>query len=98
MINDYFPQVNLGVYDENLASTQGVINFLRHLKKYVPENGSYPVLVNGDQLSVERTVSARLCMASSSEKRDRFIDMEPTPQDFHMRCHLLQVLTLDKSM
>ena len=60
--------VHLGVINENPSSGQGVVNILKHLSKYVPdgkEERHGNVICHGDQLSVERMIESRICMALS---------------------------------
>jgi hypothetical protein len=60
--------VNLGVVKENPSTCKGVIEILKHLHPHVPStaNGeSYQLISHGDQLSVERSIDAKLAMAGN---------------------------------
>ena len=79
---------------ENPSSGKGVIEIMKTLNKYVPMKTSsipHPVMCNGDQLSIERMVDARHIQATSSTPLNRMCGLEPSPQEFHKRCIVLQV-------
>ena len=86
-------KVPQGIIEENPASAKGVVEIMKHLKRFSPSSGDkqYPNLCNGDKLSVERMVQARIAMAGSEDPGNRLVGLEPTPQEFHKRCLMLQV-------
>ena len=62
--------------------------------KYVPdckEDRHENVICHGDQLSVERMIKSRICMALSWEPKHRLQALIPRLQGFHKRCLLMQV-------
>ncbi len=66
-------QINVGVIQENPASTAGAIRILDKLHEYVPirSDGSlYTVLCHGDELTVERQRDAKLARACSASVSD----------------------------
>ena len=66
---------------------------MKYLHKYVPNGQNddpYPILIHGDQLSVERMVEAKLSMAFSEDQADQLTGLVPRPQGFHKRCFILQ--------
>ena len=64
------------------------------LSKYVPlapTGKHWPILTNGDQLSVSRMAQARVGFATAADPSERQLGLEPTPQEWHMRNIMLQV-------
>ena len=60
--------MNLGVVKENPSTCKGVIEILKHLHQSLPStaNGEpYQLISHGDQLSVERSIDAKLAMAGN---------------------------------
>ena len=86
--------MNLGVVQENPASVSGVITIMEHLARYVPnvDGTVFSIPIHGNQLSIERMVDAKLCRVDANSSLDRFEGFEPSPQEFHKRGILLQVL------
>lgn len=67
---------------------------MKHLAKYVPvaSNGKQqPIIVHGDQLSVERMIESKIAMSMSWDPCHRMNGLIPRPQGFHKRCIILQV-------
>lgn len=84
----------MGIMQQNPATAKGVVEIMKVLSNYVPvdgDNNPHSILCNGDQLSVERMVEARQAMAGSRDPIHRLLGLEPSPQEFHKRCILLQV-------
>nr|XP_022295009.1 uncharacterized protein LOC111105128 [Crassostrea virginica] len=64
---------------------------MKYLHKYVPtgqNDDPYPILIHGDQLSVERMIEAKLSMAFSEDQADQLTGLVPRPQGFHKRYSL----------
>lgn len=81
--------------DENPSSIPGVVNILSSLHKYVPcPNGDtlHTIITWGDGLSCERHVDAQNARANGSTPKYRLEGLEPSPQEFHKRMILMQVL------
>ena len=99
----YLIQRNLGVIQENPSSTDGVINILRYLMKYVPKTDSpegeivHPTVVYGDGLSCERHNDAQLARANEDTYVKLLNGLEPGAQEFHKRMLLLQVSKILKN-
>ena len=60
--------VNLGVIEADQSSAKGVVQIMKHLHEYIPytlgESAEpYPILIEGDELSVERMVTTQTVMA-----------------------------------
>ncbi len=85
--------INLGVVDADPSSTAGTIDILQHLSSYVPvvEDRPHTIPCNGDGLSMERMIHARMARARSPTLCSRFCGLLPTPQEFHKEGILLQV-------
>ena len=71
---------------------------MKRLNNYIPYlqgEGSQPylTLVEGDQLSCERMITARTVMADHTDPKNTLKGMEPSPQEFHHLCLTLQVGT-----
>ena len=80
----YIPfQINLGVIEEDPISLGGVMEVTGWLSKYVPKTPSgrhWPILTNGDQLSVTRMAQARMGFATTEDPSDRRLGLEPAPK------------------
>ena len=85
--------VNLGLFNANPSSNEGVTAIMGHLQEYCPqsEDNVIPILCNGDGLSIER-------MRTSKEKRcrtpthlSRLEGIVPSPQEFHAEALFTQV-------
>lgn len=80
--------------EANPSSTSGVITIMDKLNQYVPvkEDGTpIPVIVHGDQLSVERMFGAKKARSGAQRALGRFEGQVPSPQEFHKQGLLMQV-------
>ena len=89
-------QVNLGVIEADPSSTKGVVQIMKHLNQYVAyphgnKEDPHALLVEADQLSVERMVGVRVAMADHDLPKNTLRGLEPSPQEFHHRVIALQV-------
>ena len=79
--------------EANPASTEGVIQIMAHLHKYVPTRGDrlHTIPCNGDQLSVERMGHAKKSRLPGATPSDMFAGLVETPQEFHKEGIMMQV-------
>ena len=78
--------------DENV--TEQMIDIIQHLQKYVPKTGSgimMPLLLGGDQLSVERGESAQRARMDSVTPDDKLEGFLWKSEDWHGHIISLQV-------
>lgn len=74
---------------------------MEKLQKYVPRksNGTFrPVPTHGDGLSVERMVDGKRARSADLNETDRLEGIQPTPQEFHHRGLMCQVILFVQSM
>ena len=82
---------------ENPASTAGAIAILTKLQNYIPaidDDNPLTTLVYGDALSCERHNDAHNARVNSATSKQRLEGVEPSPQEFHKRMLLMQVLMI----
>ena len=75
--------MNLGVIQENPASTAGCIRIMDQLHDLVPglpNNKVYPILSHGDGLTCERSVDAMRARAPAETPRERLEGQIPLPR------------------
>ena len=85
----------MGVVEANPSSTDGTIEIMEQLYRYVAVvNGrAIPMLCSGDGLSIERMIHALMGRANGWAHDKRLSGLVPTPQEFHKEIILLQVET-----
>ena len=90
-------QLNIGVFEANPSTTEGVRLIMDHLHQFVPWHGDektgspHIIPCHGDQLSCERMWEAKRTRAFNENRQERLLGLEPTPQEFHHRGIILQV-------
>ena len=90
--------MNIGIIDKNPCTIDGTIGIMDDLHKYVArrEDGTLHVIpTHGDGMSVERMTDAKRVRAAGFSDVNRLEGLEQTPQEFHHRGLLMQVLIIE---
>ena len=79
-----FEHINLGVLETNPISISGAMKVGKWLGQHVlkgPTGHDWPILCNGDQLSVERIIQAHVGFSTNKDGDERRLGLVPTPQE-----------------
>lgn len=86
--------ISLGTIDANPSTHEGTLTIMEELHKYVPtgDDGKlFPVLVQGDGLSVDRMRTAKQRRCRTPTTTARLEGLVISPQEFHHEALHLQV-------
>ncbi|KXJ04403.1 uncharacterized protein LOC110246683, partial [Exaiptasia diaphana] len=87
----------LGLFDENENDANGIVNILKYLHKYVPNQGDAEERVYasqgvvGDQLSIERAVNGKVSLANGFTPEERLDGLHFEVADWHAGNKFLEV-------